>query len=55
MNGIRILIEENRLLLKKMDVTDYTGHVTFFLVNLVVSVNGLSFFFLQLKQYHYCF
>ena len=45
MNGIRILIEENRLLLKKMDVTDYTGHVTFFLVNLVVSVNGLSFFF----------
>lgn len=24
---------------------NYTGHVTFFIVNLVVSVNGLSFFF----------
>ena len=30
---------------KKMDVTNNTGHVTFFLVNLVVSVNGLSCFF----------
>ena len=49
MNGIRILIEENPPLL-----TNYTGHVTFFLVKLVVSVNGLSFF-LQLKQYHYYF
>ena len=29
---------------KKMDVTNYTGHVTFFIVNLVVGVNGLSFF-----------
>ena len=30
---------------KKIDVTNYTGHVIFFLVNLVVSVNGLRFFF----------
>ena len=39
---------------KKMDETNYTGHVTFkFLVNLVVHVNGISFFS-QMKQYH-CF
>ena len=37
--------KENLVLLKRWIPTNYTGHVTVFLVNLVVSVNEISFFF----------
>ena len=47
--------KENLVLLKRWIPTNYTGQVTVFLVNLVVSVNEISFFFSRLKQYHYCF
>ena len=50
MNGIRRERRKRKSSsAKKIDVTNYTGHVTFFLVNLVVSVNGLFFFFFAIE------
>ena len=41
--------KENLVLLKRWIPTNYTGHVTVFLVNLVVSVNEISIFFFAIE------